>query len=130
MRDRATQIIAQCPPKARMTELRTLFNFVRETIRYTLDTNEVEVIQTPQRTLELGTGDCDDMCILLAALIELCGHPAWFLALAFNGESDFAHVIVQTSTVDGGRAISLDPTERYPMGWFPPGVTSTMRADI
>ena len=107
-----------------------MFNFVRDEIRYVLDTNDIEVLQSAQVTLKLGYGDCDDKCILLATLLECLGHPCTFLAMGFEPSEQYSHVIVVASGAGETRPISLDTTEPNRMGWFPPGVTYTMSAGI
>jgi transglutaminase-like putative cysteine protease len=129
-RELADRIIAPVPPKAFRREIRALFNFVRRNVRYTLDTNEIEVIQPPKETLRRGAGDCDDMCILLGALCEQVGHPAKFSALGFEQDRGYTHVIVLSSPAGDGPWLSLDATENRPMGWFPPGVTWMLNAEI
>ena len=101
-------------------EVDTVFNWVRDNVRYTLDINNVETIQWPTKTIELGYGDCDDMATLLASMLESIGHPARFAALAFEPGPAFDHVLVQTQV--GNRWIPLDPTENNPIGWQPPGI--------
>ena len=57
-RDLAAQIVAFVPPKDYWGEGEAILNWIRANVRYTLDVNDVEVIQTPQVTLKLGYGDC------------------------------------------------------------------------
>lgn len=129
----AQRITADCPNKAWVSEIRAIFNFVRGHIRYMLDTNEIEVLQSPEFTLEAGSGDCDDHCILIATLLECAGHPCRFMALNFPPDDPpgcFSHVITQTRGAGETPWISLDTTENFPMGWFPPDVGDTMVQDI
>lgn len=128
----ATQnILKDIPGKAWMTEIRTLFNWVQANVRYMLDTNDQEVIQTPQYTYQVGSGDCDDQCILLATLLECAGHPARFVALGFPEDAgEFSHVILQTRIAGDAGWISLDPTEQQPMGWQPSDASGAMVQDI
>ena len=46
-----------------------LFNWVRNNIRYTRDIFRTELLHTARRMLELRAGDCDDMTILLGAML-------------------------------------------------------------
>lgn len=130
LRDLAQRICAHVPAKAWRWEIVALFQFVRTRIKYSLDTNAIEVIQWPRTTLKLGYGDCDDLCTLLACLIELKGHPAAFAALGFEEPGVYSHVIVIADPAGEGDEIALDPTENYPPGWFPPGATCMMLAPI
>lgn len=107
-------------------EARALFEYVRDGIRYALDTHGVETVQTPDATLEIGSGDCDDKATLLAAMLEAMGHPTRFVALGpLPGK--YVHVFVQTLIAD--RWVSLDATENVPMGWAPRAAGAVMIAN-
>ena len=62
-----------------------LQHWVRDEIAYVYDPPEVEWIQTPPRTLTLGTGDCDDKAILLNAMLASVGFQTQFLAVGGVG---------------------------------------------
>jgi transglutaminase-like putative cysteine protease len=94
-------------------EVQSLFNFVRDRIRFVGDINRVETLQDPARTLQLRAGDCDDKSTLLAAMLESIGHPARFHAVGFR-PGKFSHVYVET--IVGRRWLGLDPTEPWPAG--------------
>src|SRR6516165_4549952 len=63
-----------------------LQNWVRDNIVYVYDPTEVEWIQTPPKTLSLGTGDCDDKIVLLLAMLESVGFNTEFLAVGGEGK--------------------------------------------
>jgi transglutaminase-like putative cysteine protease len=115
----ARGIVAGLPEKDHLAEMNALFEFVRDSIRYVMDTNGVERIQSPAYTLRERQGDCDDQSILLAALLEGIGIPARFTAVGFSPDA-FEHVYVQARPE--GEWIGLDPTERVAAGWEPPEV--------
>src|ERR1700691_3039804 len=75
--------------------VQALQRFVRDSIKFMRDPDQFELVQTPQKTLEIGAGDCDDKATLLAALLESIGHPAQFIAIGLNGDT-FSHVLVRT----------------------------------
>lgn len=62
-----------------------LQHWVRDSIAYVYDPPDVEWLQTPPKTLELGCGDCDDKAILLSALLESVGFQTQFLAVGGSG---------------------------------------------
>jgi len=109
------------------SEIERLFLFVRDQIRYVQDINDVETVQTPDYTLALGAGDCDDKATLLAALLESIGHPARFAALGFAPDQ-FEHVLVETRLGRGWLSLETTPVNGQPaaLGWYPPGVVSKM----
>lgn len=113
---------AQVPPRRWTAEISALHQFVRDKIRYVKDPVGIELVQTPEATLDIGQGDCDDKSTLLASLLEATGHPARFTVLGFNG-APFSHVMAEAKSGDG-RWIPLETIINKPMGWFPPGVTS------
>ena len=57
-------------------EARAIFNFVTHRIRYQKDPLDVETVQSPTATIEIGAGDCDDHCGLVAGLAMAVGIPA------------------------------------------------------
>lgn len=109
-------------------EVRVLQHFVRDRIRYVRDARDVETVQTPQRTLEVGSGDCDDKATLLAALLETIGHRTRFLAMGFDGES-YSHVIVETKLARTWLPLETILPGKEP-GWSPANPTRLMTAHV
>jgi transglutaminase-like putative cysteine protease len=101
------------PNKDYEGEAARLLDWVRANIRYVRDTTQVELLHYPQTILETGTGDCDDMAILLSSLLETVGHPTRFIAVAFEPDI-YSHVWVQ-DYIDG-EWVDLEPTEDLPLG--------------
>jgi transglutaminase-like putative cysteine protease len=87
VRQRAIQIFreAGAPPKDRWAEVCALFHWVRNNVRYTRDIFRVELLHTARRMLELRAGDCDDMTILLGAMLVSTGHPVRLVLTGFRG---------------------------------------------
>jgi hypothetical protein len=126
LRHLANQIVYACPGKAWECQMAALFTWVRKNIRYTLDTNDWEVIQRADVTVKLRYGDCDDFCILLASLLEQVGFSTAYCALGFGEPGIYSHVIVLAELQGETDVIAMDATEPDPMGWFPPGATCAM----
>jgi transglutaminase-like putative cysteine protease len=122
----AHDLVRPLAPKDFRAEVRALHEFVRDHIRYVRDTHGVETVQTPDATLDIGQGDCDDKATLLAALLGAVGHPSRFLAVGTRPGA-YKHVFVQTPL--GGQWVSLDPTMQVPIGWNPQNVGSVMIAN-
>ncbi|MGH8489132.1 MAG: transglutaminase-like domain-containing protein [Gammaproteobacteria bacterium] len=106
-------------PKDYLGEIKSLFEWVQQHVRYTKDTFRVEVLHSAKRMLQLRAGDCDDMAILLGAMLESVGHP---VRLALSGPDPlrqdlFSHIYLEV--FHKGRWIPLDATMPYPMGWAP-----------
>lgn len=113
-------------PRDAAGEIRCLQGWVRDHIDYRNDPRDVEMVQTPARTLQLQSGDCDDQATLLAALLLSLGYSPRFLAVGLNGE-DFSHVLTEVRL--GTRWIPLETIlPGVQPGWLPPNITSRMLA--
>jgi hypothetical protein len=114
-------------PKNYLGEINALFEWVQRNIRYTKDPVKVEVLHSARRMLELRAGDCDDMAILLGAMLEAVGHP---VRLVLTGPTPlqptlFTHIYVEAWRQ--GDWIPLDPTMPHPMGWAPRALVKHVR---
>ncbi len=119
VRDMALRLTRYLHQKDFRAEVRALWKFVRDNIRYVRDIRGVETIQMPDITLEMGQGDCDDKSVLLAAMLESLGHPTRFKALAFE-PGRYSHVLIETKIGGAGAWVPLETTEPVPFGWQPP----------
>lgn len=119
LRNLAALIVQPLDAKDWMGEISALFDYVRNNVRYFQDINGVETLQTPLATLHMGHGDCDDMCILLSALLETAGFQTQFVAIGFEAGA-FDHVYIEVMEPDTLEMIPLDPTEPNEVGWSAP----------
>jgi hypothetical protein len=117
VRTMAQTITQSLPQKDYSGEVRLIHAYVRDRIRYVGDITDVETIQTPEITLQLLSGDCDDKAILLCALLESINHPTRFKAIGFE-PNVYEHVYVET--LIGTNWIPLETTEEVEVGWEPP----------
>lgn len=106
-------------------QVRDVQSWVQDNVRYVLDPTDsdggVELVQTPQVTLQLLAGDCDDQATLVAALLSVTGHPCRFIAVGFNGQP-LSHVMCQTKIGNGWCGVETIKAEA--LGFMPPGITS------
>lgn len=116
----AASLVQNVQEKNWFAEIRVIFEYVKNNIRYTLDIDDVETLQDADFTMQNGYGDCDDKCILLAAMLCSIGHPCRFVAIGYSPH-EYCHVFVETRGGGETNWIALDPTERVAMGWRPPG---------
>ena len=121
VRQTAIDILRQRCVKAKdyVGEIKALFEWVQQNIRYTKDTFRLEVLHSARRMLELRAGDCDDFSILLGAMLEAIGHP---VRLVLTGPDPrradlFSHIYLEAYCK--GRWIALDATMPHAMGWTP-----------
>jgi len=133
----------------RRLAIAALQGWVRDRIAYVYDPNGAEMLQTPPRTLSIGTGDCDDKVILLLAMLESIGFDTELLAVGgvgagwdpgcapqSPGESpSYSHVLgaVKFGKPTGQRPWFLDGwltletiVSGAPPGYMPPGVRVVM----
>lgn len=112
-------------------EVRRLFQYVRDGIRYVRDPVGRELLASPAETLATGAGDCDDKSILLAALLGAIGYGWRFVGIAL-APGQFSHVWVQANVPArgslGGRWVDLETTEPLRYGERVPetGVIATI----
>jgi transglutaminase-like putative cysteine protease len=117
VRSTAISLTNTLAPKDWSGEVRALFAFVRDNIRYVRDIHDVETLQTAEATLDLEAGDCDDKAVLLSALLESIGHPTRFVAVGYFRRDHYEHVYVETRM--GAGWIALDATMDVEAGWSP-----------
>jgi len=124
VRQRAIQIFREtgAPPKDRWAEVCALFQWVRNHVRYTRDIFRLELLHTARRMLELRAGDCDDMTILLGAMLVSTGHPVRLVLTGFRRRrpGSYSHIYPEVNV--RGKWIALDATMSQPIGWAPPAL--------
>lgn len=137
----AQSVVRDCANRDALCQVRAIHAFVRDHIKYVRDVRDVETIQTPDYTLRMGSGDCDDQAVLTVSALESLGFQGRFMAQAIRG-GGFSHVSGQVML--GTRWVNLEtiiPTlpeawngypagAPMPIGWFPPDVTRVMPARI
>lgn len=134
VRVNAQRIVQGCPTNDGMCEAASLQSWVRDNIRYVRDVRDVETIQFPEQTLQLKSGDCDDMALLLAAMLESIGFQTRFCAVGLNG-LNYSHVLTQVMVPGSGwlsaEVIPIDGrAAKAPFGWFPPDATCFTLAHV
>jgi transglutaminase-like putative cysteine protease len=105
-----------------------LQGWVRDKIMYVADPADLEMIQTPPRTLTIRTGDCDDKAILLATFLESVGLKTRFEAIGVNG-GPYSHVLLSVRYGKGWLPLETI-VPGAPPGWFPPDATCLMVAHV
>lgn len=118
----ARSIVLMCPGKDTIAEIQTLFQYVRDRIRYVNDVLETETLSPAWYTLHTRSGDCDDKSVLLASLLEAIGIETRFCVTGYDDGGNFSHVHVLACPAPE-MMIDLDTTEPYPMGWSAPDPT-------
>lgn len=124
VRQKAIEIFRRhrVPAKDRWGEVCALFGWVRRNVRYTRDIFRVELLHTPRRMLELRAGDCDDMTILLGAMLIATGHPVRLALTGFRRHKPHIYSHIYPEVNVRGKWIALDATMDRPIGWAPPAL--------
>jgi transglutaminase-like putative cysteine protease len=122
VRQTAIDILVQSgvPAKDYFAEIKTLFEWVQSNIRYTRDIHRVELLHSARRMLQLRAGDCDDMTILLSAMLKAIGHPVRIVLVGFNPKRRMLFTHIYLEAFYKGWWIPLDATMQHAMGWSPP----------
>lgn len=124
VRGLALELVRPLSPRDWRGELKAVFEYVRDRIRYVHDIAGVETLQTPPATIELEAGDCDDKSTLLAALLASIGHRSRFVAVGYRQPNDYQHVYVEAAHED--KWIPMDATVSRPFGWRPRDAVARM----
>lgn len=123
IRNLALQLVEGLQQKDYLGEVEALTRFVRYGIRYVKDVDEIETLQTPQVTLQVGQGDCDDKVTLLSALLNSIGHKTRFVAVGFI-PGIYSHVFLEVNV--RGQWIPIETTEPVDTGWVPNNLASML----
>lgn len=127
IRELAVDVIVQSTVKTGdyAGELRVLFEFVRDRIRYIKDPYERDIYQDSDTTLKMKSGDCEDQAILLSSLCQAVGYPIAIKFIATEGTT-WDHVyslgglppknptrwVAMDSTLENGR-LGLEASATY-----------------
>ena len=103
-----------------------IHNYVRDQVRYILDTVGQETLSHPEETLfNSKAGDCDDKVIAEIALLGAIGIKAWPV-VAGRAPGEYSHVYLYAQVPPGshrqaGKVVPLDPIMReWAAGREPP----------
>lgn len=114
-------------------EIAAAFGYVRDKIRYTRDIHDVELFQKPERTLDLGIGDCDDLTILLGSILGNIGYPLRARVIS-TGAADYHHVYLMAGVPPHQEPpdewIALDASRAEGPGWEVEGITKKLDYEI
>jgi len=100
-------------------EIDAVFDWIKANIEFRGEYGET--LQSPEATINLGAGDCDDQSMLAAAMLNSLGYNTRFktVALAYSPD-EYSHVYLEVRDKRTGQWVPLDPTVAmaYP-GWEP-----------
>ncbi|HKM99463.1 MAG TPA: transglutaminase-like domain-containing protein [Candidatus Binataceae bacterium] len=107
----AIDIVRSVPAFEETSEVEALYSWVKRNIRFTKDPVTKEKLYPPAELLKIRAGDCDDIAMLLGALLIAIGYPARLITVSANAEqpNEFSHVYTEAEVPTGsGNWIPLD----------------------
>jgi len=117
VRRAALGLVKGLAPNDDVSEVKTLWGFVRDQVRYVRDVRGVDTLQSPRATLDLMQGDCDDKSLLLASMLESLGYATRFTVSATAPRGSYNHVFVEAFVPRLGRWIPLETSVTdFPFG--------------
>jgi hypothetical protein len=92
-------------------EASAVYESVRQNIRYTKDPVTKEALYPPAELLKIRSGDCDDIAMLMGAIMIALGYPARLTTISANAAdpNEFSHVYLEAEVPPGsGQWIAMD----------------------
>lgn len=118
IRQLATGIVQEVEGKDFEQEACACLQWVKDNIRYVKDIKGTETLHTADTILKQRHGDCDDMAILLGAMLLSIGHDIRFICVSFQADN-WSHVWTQSKLLDNDLTpywLDLEPTVDVPCG--------------
>ena len=107
----ARQVTRACAARDAMCELRSIYQFVIENVRYTGDIAGADTFSAPLRTLQMGGEDCDGHMALNAALAIANGFRCKMRITSNRGVTwDHIYCLAGMPKGQGATWIALDTT--------------------
>ena len=98
-------------------EVEAVFEWVRENVRYTRDTEGLDTYTEPLKTVELAIGDCDDLSILIGSMLGAIGYPFKLKVVSMTGAGwDHVYPLVGMPPFAPTKWIPLDASIELPLG--------------
>lgn len=123
----ARDIVRSVPAFDDVSETQALYNWVRQHVRFTKDPVNKETLMKPGDLVRWiqkngsGSGDCDDISMLLGTLLMAVGYQARLMTVAAGGD-EFSHVYVEGEV--NGQWLPMDPARAdSQFGVAPPAFT-------
>jgi hypothetical protein len=90
---------------------------VLRNVRILEDPVRHEFIQTARITLETGRGDCDDLVILAASVLEHMGFEVNLVVGSQSSDRQYTHVWLKVFLPIAGKWLAVDPRGMLEFGW-------------
>jgi len=113
LRRLVARLIKKCKDKDFPCYIEKIVSFVKSKVHYVDDPQKLEILQSPEKTLEIGIGDCDDQAILTGALLRIAGFPVRIVLGDPNKDGRFEHVYLKVM-LPNKTWLTVDPTASNP----------------
>lgn len=100
-------------------ELAALFKGMRKDVRYVSDPYGTDTYAKPAKTLELGSGDCDEYAALGCAAAMAIGKRCEMVVIETKDSKEGANHIYPVA-YSGGKRFPMDASVSMPFGWEAP----------
>jgi hypothetical protein len=107
----AVDIVRGAPAYNDIAEASRVYDWVSRNIRYTKDPVTKEKLYPPKELLKIRAGDCDDIAMLMGALMIALGYPARLITISANEQNpqEFSHVYLEAEVPPGsGQWVPMD----------------------
>jgi Transglutaminase-like superfamily len=107
----AKDLVRNVLPYNDIGEAQAVYEFVRQSIRYTKDPVTKETLYPPMELLKIRAGDCDDIAMLMGAIMIALGYPARLVTISANASdpNEFSHVYLESEVPPGsGQWVAMD----------------------
>jgi hypothetical protein len=107
----AKEVVRGVEPYDDIGEAYAVYRWVSGNIRYTKDPVTKETLYPPFELLKIRAGDCDDIAMLMGAIMIALGYPARLITIAASADApaEFSHVYSESEVPAGsGQWIAMD----------------------
>lgn len=115
----AQKIIKNISPTDHIGQIKAIFSWVKNNMKYVRDIRGVEELTRPDITIQsiekgeyLHSADCDDFAMLLSALLRAVGFQTRLEAVAIKSDKQYDHARVSVYNPDTAKWICLEGTKK------------------
>lgn len=110
------------PERDFLGELRAIFTYTRQNVRYVRDPIDRDTFQHPVRTLQWGGEDCDGATIVLGSLAGAIGYPVKMRVIQTVNSNDYDHIYLIAGVPPHAPThwLPLDASVNKPAFWEAP----------
>jgi hypothetical protein len=116
----SSQALAGCPARDDLCEINRIAGWLRDRLIYRGEVPGFDRFQTLQRSVELGSADCDCDVVAGIAMLSDKGYDCGARIVMFNATEGHAYNILRTprlAAAAGQSIVPLDLSEMVPFGW-------------